>query len=149
MTAMITVGVDLATTTGLARLDNGTLAARGTVKAADYTDVLSITAFCQGADLVAIENVYCGANVATAIKLATLRGRLIQSLDCGGIPWVLCAPSTWRKATFKPAPKTKRKALKAASQAWALATYGIEVGEDVADAIGLASWAQAANAERI
>lgn len=139
----VVCGIDLATATGLARLDNGKLVAHGLVKIGKTDpdiDVASIAAFCAGADLVVIESVYCGANVKTAIDLAVLRGRLVQELDRARLEWTLCAPSTWRKATTKPAPKLKRKALKALSVAWVASTYGVNVGNDVADAVGLAAW---------
>lgn len=139
----IVVGIDLATKTGCARLDGNRLVAHGLVtigKTDPDLDVASVAGFAAGADLVVIENVYCGANVKTAIDLAVLRGRLVQCLDGARIKWTLCAPSTWRKATIAPPHKATRKQLKALAVAYVLNRYGVDVRDDVADAVCLAEW---------
>ena len=138
---MIVIGVDLATKTGLARIEDGRLTAHGKVKittANVAADVASIAAFCAGADLVAVEDVFAAVNIRTSIALATLRGRLLQLLDQAGIRWTLVAPSTWRKSTVRPPPKAKRAALKQLAIDFVATTFAIDVGDDVADAICLA-----------
>jgi len=139
------VGIDLATKTGLARLNGGKLVGTGKVtigKTDPDLDVGTIAAFCAGADLVVIESVFCGVNVKTAIDLAVLRGRLVQELDRARVKWVLCAPSTWRKTSIKPAPKLKRKELKRLATAFVATTFGVDVSEDEADAVCLALWGE-------
>lgn len=141
--SLVVVGVDLATVTGLARLESGHLSSHGRLKISPNTicaDVQSIAAFCAGADLVVVESTYMAANAATSMKLSELRGRLLQCLDAAGIKWTLCAPSTWRKTTIKPGSKTKRKELKRMAVAYVLDHYGVTVADDAADAVCLAEW---------
>jgi Holliday junction resolvasome RuvABC endonuclease subunit len=136
-------GIDLATKTGFAVLQGPQLIAYGTIKIDGHSDVTDLVTqlLAHGVKSAAIENVFCGPNVQTAIMLATLRGRLVQELDRAGIAWELVAPSTWRKATFKPKPKTKRKELKSGAINYVSDKYGPLVKEDEADAILIAEWA--------
>lgn len=85
--------------------------------------------------LVGIEHSYVGANVRTGLQLAELRGRISQEVERRGWSVQLIAPSTWRKTTIAPPPKTKRKQLKAMSVAYVDKNYGLTVSDDVADAI--------------
>jgi len=74
--------------------------------------------------------------------LATLLGRWLQEWERRGVPTVTVLASTWQIALLAGLidRRSDRAARKAAAQRWALATYGAELGQDEADAAGIAAW---------
>lgn len=91
-------------------------------------------------DLVGVEKPYVsrtGQSPQVALRLAGLHAVLVGALAGAGFEVVAVHTAT-RQAALGIAPRTKRKALKAASKAVVLARYGLDVTDDESDAIGIA-----------
>lgn len=127
--------------TGFAVLDNAILTSFGRTELRTAAQVETLVAQLASfkPDVVAIETTFVSVNPKTGIDLAELRGRLRQALESRLIDVALVAPGTWRKSTIKPPARSKRKALKAMSKAFALDHYGVMASDDESDAICIAT----------
>ena len=86
--------------------------------------------------LIVLEDVSYQRDAQALINLARLQGRILQMASELGIPVVMYKPSAWRKAVGIHTGKgIKRQELKKAAVALVLEQYGVEVTEDVAEAI--------------
>ena len=86
--------------------------------------------------LIVLEDVSMQRNAQVLIDLARLQGRIMQIAYELGVPVVMYKPSTWRKSVgIKTGKGIKRKELKEAAMALILENYGMEVPEDIAEAI--------------
>lgn len=134
---MIVLGIDSASTSGWALLDGERILERGTIDARDPKRIDTLAAFvCAKArpDLVAIEDNFLGVNVNVVKVLSRIVGRFEMVFAVRGVPTELVMASIWQKAILAGLPGGTKKAC----ATWVRATYGITVGEDTADAIGLA-----------
>lgn len=86
--------------------------------------------------LIVLEDVSMQRNAQVLIDLARLQGRIMQIAYELGVPVVMYKPSAWRKSVgIKTGKGIKRKELKEAAMALILENYGMEVPEDIAEAI--------------
>lgn len=94
-------------------------------------------------DLVAIEAPFVRMNPATALVLAVLMGRWLQEWERRGVATCTVLASVWQLGLLDGliSRRSDRACRKAAAKRWALATYGVELPEDEADAAGIAAWA--------
>lgn len=87
-------------------------------------------------DLIVLEDVSFQRDAQALINLARLQGRIMQMAYEIGAPVVLYKPSTWRKIVgIKTGKGIKRDELKSAAMMMITEKYGIEVSEDIAEAI--------------
>lgn len=91
-------------------------------------------------DKVYMEKSICkGGNVDTTQKLSALSGGIMFYCAKNGIEFVNPLPSEWRKKIgIKQSSKVKREVLKAEAEYAVKQAYGLEVNNDVAEAILLA-----------
>jgi hypothetical protein len=94
-------------------------------------------------DLVAVETPYVGRSAGAALDLATLVGRWLQGWEMRTYPTVTVTASIWQLEILSGLlnQRSKRATRKQAARQWARATFGVELGEDEADAAGIATWA--------
>ena len=86
--------------------------------------------------LIAIEDVSYQRNAQVLIDLARLQGHIMRIAMDVGIPVVICKPSAWRKAVgIKTGKGIKRNELKMAAMSLIKEKYGVDVPEDIAEAI--------------
>lgn len=93
--------------------------------------------------VVAIEEQFLGKSPSTLVKLVETRTRWMQAFEALGHRVILVRPETWAKSSISGMPGgggtmhagAKREIRKAAAKAWVKAVYGVDVGEDEADAI--------------
>lgn len=145
---MRVLGIDSASIAGFAIVDGERLIEHGTIDARDPRRVHQLVGdICVRLrpELAVIEDAYVArgahANVATSMLLARLIGRWEMALSMRGVPTELLVAEAWQSqvlAGLCPA-RAKREVRKAAAARWVLATYRVVVGEDAADAIGLAT----------
>jgi Holliday junction resolvasome RuvABC endonuclease subunit len=146
---VICIGVDSAEVTGLAVV---TRDARGerlvlntTVTIAGAADVESAAKrlAVYSADVVVVEEPFVHPrNPATGLVLARLLGRWLQAFEVRGLTCVTTPASMWQPAMLSgllPA-RADRGARKAAALRWVRSTFGVEVTEDEADAITMATY---------
>ena len=141
------LGLDSASLTGWALLDGERLIERGTVKAdepikiSEFATRLATSDYLRP-DLVVIEDSYLGENVVTVKLLSRILGRWEQAFSTYGVPSEIMMADTWQQHVLAGliTRKSKREERKAACRQWVHITYGIRVTEDVADAIGIATW---------
>lgn len=89
-------------------------------------------------DMIAIEDVSLqNPNVKTIVELARLQGMILQSVSLiGDLSIVIYSPSSWRKIVgIQTGRGIKRTELKSAAIKLAEDLYGINVSDDIADAI--------------
>jgi Holliday junction resolvasome RuvABC endonuclease subunit len=147
---MIVVGIDSAELTGFGVVASGPggrerLLRHGVFKIRTAADIERAVAELAGdrPDLVAIEAPFIGVNVTTGLTLATLLGRWLQAFESRGIPTTTVTASVWQIGVLAGliTVRSPRAARKAAARMWTAASYGVELGEDEADAAGIAAWA--------
>lgn len=148
---MIAVGIDCATTTGWAIVERvagrETLKGHGllNLKRPDPWNPVAWLALQSrplggpGPDVVAIELPWLGKNPHTLEVLARYCGRFEQAF--AGVPTRLVSASEWQSKILGRFGGKKREGLKRAAVLWAKGSFGVEVSEDEADAIGLAVFA--------
>jgi Holliday junction resolvasome RuvABC endonuclease subunit len=75
--------------------------------------------------------------------LARLCGQWEHACAMRGLDYVLVRPSQWQSAilTGLIATSSKREQRKRAARMWCLATFGLDLPEDEADATAIATWA--------
>lgn len=87
---------------------------------------------------IILEGIAMQRNVQTLIELGRLQGMLMASGFSRDIPCVLYLPTTWRKILkFSQGAGVKREELKKQSMNCVKNAYGIEPGEDEAEAIAI------------
>lgn len=93
-------------------------------------------------DVVVIEDAYLDKNVDTLKALSRLVGRWQQAFEGLGLDTRLVMADVWQRGTLTGliTGKSVRETRKAAAVMWARATFGVVLGEDAADAAGLATW---------
>lgn len=89
-------------------------------------------------DLLLLEDVQAQTNTNTYGKLSRLVGALIELANINNIEYKIIHSSTWRKGLIIKG--RDRKMLKQQSQQYILDKYGIEVQDDVADAICIGTY---------
>jgi Holliday junction resolvasome RuvABC endonuclease subunit len=146
---VIVVGVDSAEFTGLAVVDRDSegrehLEHHGRVRIHTGADVEVAVAMLAGyqPDVVAVEEPFVHPrNPATGLALARLLGRWLQALDGRGLTAVTVPASMWQPAVLAGVTRQTRSAeRKQAARTFVRQGFGIEVGEDEADAIALATF---------
>ena len=86
--------------------------------------------------LIAIEDVSMQRNAQVLIDLARLQGHIMRIAMDVGIPVVIYKPSAWRKVVgIKTGKGIKRDDLKATAMLLIRERYGLNVPEDIAEAI--------------
>lgn len=147
---MIAVGIDCATTTGWAIVERvagrETLKGHGLInlKRSDpwnpITQLANESMRIEGEpDVVAIELPWLGKNPHTLEVLARYCGRFEQAF--AGTPTRLVRASEWQSKILGKFGGKKRAQLKRAVVLWVKGSFGVDVSEDEADAIGLAVYA--------
>lgn len=87
-------------------------------------------------DLVIFEDVNKRNNIKTLIMLSRLQGSIMNSCCLHNKPYKIYAPSTWRKiVNITQGAKVKRAELKKQAMAFVKQSYGITVGDDIAESI--------------
>ena len=87
-------------------------------------------------DIVIFEDVNLRTSPKTLIMLAQIQGCIMMSCFLSGIKFAKYAPATWRRIIgITQNNKTKRANLKEQAMAFVRAGYGINVGDDCAEAI--------------
>jgi len=145
-------GIDGAERTGFAVVDPASTPPRlllhGAARIRTGADVEKLVAeiASAGPALVGIEAPFVkpaarGGNPASALALAVLVGRFRQALDARSLVTRTVLASSWQPLVLGCGRWTSREARKAAAVAWARRTFGVELGEDAADAAAIAMWA--------
>lgn len=146
---MIILGLDTSTTsTGFAVIDNGKLISYGTIEPPKKAELLDRIIYIEQyvkqiikakeIDYVVIEQLAVMRSANTTRVLAGLLYHLLVEFKKRDLLTILVRPSEWRS---KCHIKGKiRSELKANTIAYVLNKYGIEVGEDEADAICIAEF---------
>lgn len=93
----------------------------------------------QNPDQVVIEDCALQKNPATLIMLARIQGGIISLCDSMDKPIRVYKPSEWRKRIGMKQARAKREQLKEMAQEFVKLNFGIDVSDDEADAICLAS----------
>lgn len=143
---MIVAGIDSAEQTGWAlvrRDEEGEhLLAYGiaTVRLAADVERLAGELVTAAPDVVAVEEPFVHPrNFSTGLALARLLGRWLQAFEVRGVTAVTIPASMWQRAVLAGVGgRTRSAERKAAAQAFVLERFGVEVGEDAADAIAMA-----------
>jgi Holliday junction resolvasome RuvABC endonuclease subunit len=133
------LGIDSASTAGFCLLDGERILEKGAIDARDPHRIDALAALVCGKarpDLVAIEDNFLGVNVNVVKVLSRIVGRFEQAFAMRGVPTELVLASTWQRALLAGLPGGTKRAC----ATWVRATYGLTVPEDVADAIGLATF---------
>lgn len=146
---MIVAGIDSAARTGIAIVSSDGRrerllwhAVREVHDAADIAELVAEVAE-RGVHLIAIESAYLGINPRTALALGERVGRWLQQIERTGGRATCVSPSIWQSGILLGliAARSTRAVRKRAARQWARATFGVELGEDEADATGIATWA--------
>ena len=91
-------------------------------------------------DHLVIEDVQNQSNTKTVIILSRLQGMLIGYAEAHKVKTHILLPSMWRSALkFKQGPKVKRDELKRQSIDFVKEKYGLDLLEDEAEAVGIAT----------
>ena len=85
-------------------------------------------------ELVLLENIQAQKSLNTFKVLAMLLGALLEVIDLNHCDYMIIPPATWRKI-LKVKRGTKRKELKQLSKKFVLNKFGLDVIDDVSDAI--------------
>jgi len=138
------LALDSATTTGWAQLDGERLIGTGTVNAGDLLRLDAFAVFIcarERPDLVVIEDNFVmrgrKANPNTMKVLSRIVGAWLLAFAVRGVQTEIVMPGAWQKGVL---PNLGAGKTKMAAALWVKATYGLVVPEDIADAIGLATW---------
>lgn len=146
---MTVLGLDSAERTGYAVVarDAGRserLVRHGAMPARNAGDVDAAIAMLVDAspDLVAVEEPFVHPrNPSTGLALARLLGRWLQAFESRGFATVTIPASMWQVAILPGVTqRTRSVERKAASVAFARERFGVDVTDDEADAIALATW---------
>lgn len=87
-------------------------------------------------DCVVLEDVSLNVNVSTLIVLSRLQGAVLGCCRVNKIPFDVLMPSNWRKALgFKQGQGIKRPELKKQAVEFVKTNYGLELSEDVCEAV--------------
>lgn len=86
-------------------------------------------------DLVCIEDSWQGRNADTDKKIAYIIGAVMAYCNRNNIRFEKMYPSEWRRKVGIAQGKKKREELKQASIDYVKARFGVDVSDDVADAI--------------
>lgn len=86
-------------------------------------------------DVIYQESAWVSRNARTALVLSSIVGAIRGWALAHNCKWVQITPSAWRKQLNIKSYNKDRKQLKEASVSFVAEQYGIEVGDDVADAI--------------
>lgn len=106
------------------------------VRIAEMSDAIRKLVYKEMPTLIAIEDVSFQRNAQVLIDLARLQGHIMRIAMDVGVPVVVYKPSVWRKAVgIKTGKGIKRDELKAAAMSLIKEKYGIDVPEDIAEAI--------------
>jgi Holliday junction resolvasome RuvABC endonuclease subunit len=152
---VIVLGLDSAEHTGFAVVERAGGAERllrsGARPIRSAADVeTAVAELAAGApDVVAVEEPFVHPrNPATGLTLARLLGRWLQALEVRGLATVTVPASMWQPGILAGVTRVTRSAeRKRAAQALVRELFGVEAGEDEADAIAMAVWV-ARNASR-
>jgi Holliday junction resolvasome RuvABC endonuclease subunit len=146
---VIVVGLDSAEQTGFAvvvRTDDGRelLDDHGTVtvhSAADVDATMEALAL-RRPDVVVVEEPFVHPrNPATGLTLARLLGRWLQAAEARGLTTLTVPASMWQPGILPGVTqRTRSAARKQAARAFVRERFGLEVGEDEADAIAMAAY---------
>lgn len=90
-------------------------------------------------DFVVLENIQFQRNIATFKSLAQLQGCIMYHLNNLNIGYVFVEPSAWK--SFCGIKGRKREEQKKNTIIYVKNKYNINVSEDIADAIGIGTWA--------
>jgi Holliday junction resolvasome RuvABC endonuclease subunit len=140
------LGIDAATTTGWAVV--GPEGSRMKVLAhgrmtADWSGIEQLLAgLVVPVEVAAVESPYLDKNPDTTITLARIVGRFEQVLDRRGVRTELVKAASWQQGLLDRLirPSSTRAQRKFAAKLWVRASYRLDVSEDEADAICLATW---------
>ena len=144
------LGIDSAELTGFAvvsRAPDGTerLEQHGvlTIRAAADVELAVAELASANPDLVTVEEPFIHPKYPmTGLVLARLLGRWLQAFEARGFTTVTIPASMWQPGVLPGITRQTRSAQrKAAAVAFARERFGVEVGEDAADAIALATFA--------
>lgn len=106
------------------------------VRIAQMSDDIRKLIYKEMPTLIAIEDVNYQRNAQVLIGLARLQGHIMRIAMDVGVPVVIYKPSVWRKVVgIKSGRGVKRQELKDAAMALIKEKYGIDVPEDIAEAI--------------
>lgn len=87
-------------------------------------------------DVVVFEDVSLQTNVSTLLLLAQIQGAIMQSCAIKAIPFKVYKPTSWRKLLkFTQGRNVKRAELKQQSKDHVLNKYGLNLKDDITDAI--------------
>ncbi len=143
------IGIDASTTcTGLALFEDGKLTEHLTInlKHVKESDVRIPMMMVGIADVLKrwdghvlfVEDSWSAANVEITKMLSNVLGAVMYVCERTGCGFNKFRPSEWRKTIGLPLGKKKRAELKAEAIEYVKNTYGIEVGDDEAEAICIA-----------
>lgn len=90
-------------------------------------------------DFVVLENIQFQRNIATFKSLAQLQGCIMYHLNNSNIGYVYVEPSAWK--AYCGIKGRKRDEQKRNTILFVKEKYNIMVSEDIADAIGIGTWA--------
>lgn len=103
------------------------------------TDKISMVIDNINADFVILENIQFQRNIATFKSLAQLQGCIMNHLNNLNIGYTFVEPSAWK--SYCGIKGRKREEQKKNTIIYVKNKYNIEVSEDIADAIGIGTWA--------
>ncbi len=93
--------------------------------------------------VVALEMPWLGDNPHTLEVLARLTGQWEHACSMRGLEYVLVRPGQWQPAILTGLIDThsKREQRKRAARTWCRATFGLDLEDDEADGLAIATWA--------
>lgn len=87
-------------------------------------------------DIIVFEDINQRNNIKTLITLARLQGEIMAECYTNNIDFAIYPPSTWRRLIgIQQGSHIKRESLKLQAIAFVERSYGITVGDDVAESI--------------
>lgn len=140
------IGIDASTScTGMSLFENGELIEHLTIdlKKVKSADVRIPMMMVEIADVLRkwdghvlfVEDSWSAANVEVTKMLSNVLGAIMYVCERSGCGFNKFRPSEWRKIIGLPLGKKKRAELKAEAIQYVKEHYGIEVGDDEAEAI--------------
>ena len=147
---MRALGVDVATRAGwsIVQADGGheSVIEHGIVSPGEppiCQQIERVVSHARGVDLVVLERPYLDRNVATMEVLARLLGAWEHACACRGLDVVLVRASQWQSAILRGLinQASKREQRKRAARMWCRATFGLDLEDDEADGLAIATWA--------
>lgn len=103
------------------------------------TDEIVKTVEIAKPDFVILENIQFQRNIATFKSLAQLQGCIMYHLNNSNIGYAFVEPSAWK--SYCGIKGKKREEQKKNTIAYVKGKYNVDVSEDIADAIGIGTWA--------